>query len=208
MVDVFASSTPGAGVLSRHNCLRLRCRLRGLLQSRTDLFIQTCVATGHFTTALPILAVPITSVDTSVSDLHYNDNLVYHYSGGMALAALKRWREAEEFFELCVSAPAQVPAAIQLEAYKKLVLVQLIQYGEVRPTHVSQFFQHLTYAIDDLRSKIYPSSAVTASQRHPLRRLHQDVSRADQYAPSAHYQGAGAVCAGRARDPRSARTCN
>lgn len=98
------------------------------------------MATGHFTTALPVLAVPITSVDTSVSDLHYNDNLVYHYSGGMALGALKRWREAEEFFELCVSAPAQVPAAIQLEAYKKLVLVQLIQYGEVRPTHVSQVF--------------------------------------------------------------------
>ncbi|EIW56333.1 uncharacterized protein TRAVEDRAFT_127525 [Trametes versicolor FP-101664 SS1] len=94
------------------------------------IFLKTCVATGHFTTALPILAVPITSVDTSVSDLHYNDNLVYHYSGGMALGALKRWREAEEFFELCVSAPAQVPAAIQLEAYKKLVLVQLIQYGE------------------------------------------------------------------------------
>lgn len=163
MVGVFASSTPGAGVRSRHNCLRLRCRLRGLLQSRTDLFIQTCVATGHFTTALPILAVPITSVDTSVSDLHYNDNLVYHYSGGMALGALKRWREAEEFFELCVSAPAQVPAAIQLEAYKKLVLVQLIQYGEVRSTHVSQFFQHLTYTIDDLRSKIHASCVVATS---------------------------------------------
>ncbi|KAH9886665.1 hypothetical protein C8Q73DRAFT_714825 [Cubamyces lactineus] len=94
------------------------------------IFLKTCVATRHFTTALPVLAVPITSVDTSLSDLHYNDNLVYHYAGGIALGALKRWREAEEFFEICVSAPAQVPAAIQLEAYKKLVLVQLIQYGE------------------------------------------------------------------------------
>ncbi|KAI0772311.1 hypothetical protein BD413DRAFT_544080 [Trametes elegans] len=93
------------------------------------IFVKTCVATGHYTTALPILAVPITAVETSLSDLHYNDNLVYHYSGGVALGALKRWRESEEFFETCVSAPAQVPAAIQLEAYKKLVLVQLIQYG-------------------------------------------------------------------------------
>ncbi|KAI0633148.1 hypothetical protein C8Q77DRAFT_1058791 [Trametes polyzona] len=98
------------------------------------IFVKTCVATGYFTTALPVLAVPITSVDTALSDLHYNDNLVYHYSGGMALAALKRWREAEEFFEICVSAPAQVPAALQLEAYKKLVLVQLIQYGETSAT--------------------------------------------------------------------------
>jgi COP9 signalosome complex subunit 3 len=64
-------------------------------------------------------------------DLHYNDNLIYHYAGGMTFAALKRWNEAEEFFEICVSSPAQVPAAIQLEAYKKLILVQLISRGTV-----------------------------------------------------------------------------
>jgi COP9 signalosome complex subunit 3 len=66
-----------------------------------------------------------------MGELHYNDNLVYHYAGGMAFAALKRWEEAEEFFEICVSSPAQVPAAIQLEAYKKLTLIQLISRGAV-----------------------------------------------------------------------------
>lgn len=49
----------------------------------------------------------------------------------MAFAALKKWEEAEEFFEICVSSPAQVPAAIQLEAFKKLTLVQLISRGTV-----------------------------------------------------------------------------
>ena len=93
---------------------------------------QLCVSTRHYTTALPVLSVPITHIDTSLSELTYNDNLIYHYAGGIALGALKRWHSAEEFFEICVSAPAQVPAAIQMEAYKKLVLVQLIQYGEVR----------------------------------------------------------------------------
>jgi COP9 signalosome complex subunit 3 len=48
----------------------------------------------------------------------------------MALAALKRWTEAEEFFELVVSAPGHVPSAIQLEALKKLILVQLIAKGK------------------------------------------------------------------------------
>jgi COP9 signalosome complex subunit 3 len=67
--------------------------------------------------------------------LHYNDNLIYHYGGGIALAALKRWEEAEEFFEVVVSAPGQVPSAIQLEALKKLVLVQLIAKGKVRQKH-------------------------------------------------------------------------
>ena len=78
-----------------------------------------------------MLQIPITDIDNSLGELHYNDSLVYHYAGGMAFAALKRWEEAEEFFEICVSSPAQVPAAIQLEAYKKLTLVQLISRGTV-----------------------------------------------------------------------------
>lgn len=93
------------------------------------IFVSGCVATGHFNVALPVLQTPITEIDSSLSDLHYNDNLVYHFAGGMAFAALKRWEEAEEFFEICASSPAQVPAAIQLEAYKKLTLVQLISRG-------------------------------------------------------------------------------
>lgn len=79
--------------------------------------------------ALSVLEIPVTEIDISLGDLHYNDNLVYHYAGGMAFAALKKWEEAEEFFEICVSSPAQVPAAIQFEAYKKLTLVQLISRG-------------------------------------------------------------------------------
>lgn len=81
--------------------------------------------------ALSVLQNPITEIDSTLGDLHYNDNLVYHYAGGMIFAALKKWEEAEEFFEICVSSPAQVPAAIQFEAYKKLTLVQLISRGTV-----------------------------------------------------------------------------
>jgi COP9 signalosome complex subunit 3 len=62
--------------------------------------------------------------------LHYSDNLSYHYTGGIALAALKRWAEAEEYFEICVTSPGTHPAALQLEALKKLRLVQLISGGK------------------------------------------------------------------------------
>ncbi|EED80649.1 predicted protein [Postia placenta Mad-698-R] len=97
------------------------------------IFLTLCVATQHFTAALPVLETPITTIDMSLSDLTYNDNLVYHYAGGVALGALKRWREAEEFLEICASSPAQVPAAVQMEASKKLVLIQLILYGKTVP---------------------------------------------------------------------------
>jgi COP9 signalosome complex subunit 3 len=47
------------------------------------------------------------------------------------VAANKRWAEAEEAFEICVTSPGQAVAAIQLEALKKLKLVQLISKGTV-----------------------------------------------------------------------------
>lgn len=91
---------------------------------------QTCVSTRHFSHALPVLASPITEIDTSLCpDLAYQDNLTYHYTGGIALAALRRWKEAEEFFEICVTSPGTYPAALQMEALKKLRLVQLIATG-------------------------------------------------------------------------------
>jgi COP9 signalosome complex subunit 3 len=61
----------------------------------------------------------------------YIDNLMYHYTGGIALAALKMWAKAEEFFEICVTAPGMVPSAIQLEALKKMRLIQLISRGKI-----------------------------------------------------------------------------
>lgn len=91
----------------------------------------------NFAAALPVLESPVYQVDTKISELHWNDNLLYHYAGGVTYGALKRWREAEEFFEICVTAPAQTPASIQLEALKKLTLVQLILYGKVRWPHLS-----------------------------------------------------------------------
>ena len=52
----------------------------------------------------------------------------------MAYAALKRWAEAQEFFEICACSSGSAAAAIQMEALKKLVLVQLIHEGKVDPT--------------------------------------------------------------------------
>ncbi|KAL0958361.1 hypothetical protein HGRIS_000503 [Hohenbuehelia grisea] len=96
------------------------------------LFALSCVKTQSFTAALPLLlSHPITSVDTSLTpELTYSDNLMYHYLGGVILAALKKWDAAEDYFETCVSSPAQVPAALQLEALKKLSIIQLISKGK------------------------------------------------------------------------------
>ncbi|KAG6819781.1 hypothetical protein H0H93_008696 [Arthromyces matolae] len=81
----------------------------------------------------PDREIPITNIDTTLSpDLTYNDSLTYHYLGGIAFAALKRWSLAEDFFEIALSTPG-TPSAIQLEALKKLKLVQLIAKGKTSP---------------------------------------------------------------------------
>jgi len=116
--------------------LMVSCQLY-LSSFLTCHFLQTCVATRHFTVAIPVLAHPITTIDLSLSDLTYHDNLIYHYAGGMALAALKNWQGAEELFEICASSPGSTPSAIQMEALKKLVLVQLIYRGKVRLSFMS-----------------------------------------------------------------------
>ncbi|KAF9553594.1 hypothetical protein CPC08DRAFT_224462 [Agrocybe pediades] len=118
-----------------------------------SIFILTCVSTRNFLPTLPVLANPITEIDTTnVSpDLTYNDNLTYHYLGGVALAALKKWKEAEEYFEICVTSPGTYPSGLQMEALKKLRLVQLISCGKISGlpkytnSHLLRLFKHTPY---------------------------------------------------------------
>jgi COP9 signalosome complex subunit 3 len=152
---------------------------------------QACVSSQHYTAALPVINTPISTISLALSpDLTYNDHLVYHYTAGVAAAALRKWELAEDLLETCASAPVGrgsgggggggssfgpagpvpmmgggggggsgpgmmmnmnpsmgmgmamragprgggggEPAALQADAMKKLVLVQLIQHGAPR----------------------------------------------------------------------------
>ncbi|EIN09351.1 hypothetical protein PUNSTDRAFT_67669 [Punctularia strigosozonata HHB-11173 SS5] len=99
------------------------------------IFLHACTLANHFPPALllPVLSVPISNVSLELSDLSYTDSLVYHYLGGCAWARMKRWKDARDFFELCIGAPGTAASAIQWEAVKKLVLVQCISTGKSTP---------------------------------------------------------------------------
>ncbi|PPR06466.1 hypothetical protein CVT24_002608 [Panaeolus cyanescens] len=161
-----------------------------------SIFLMTCVTTRNFTPALPILAVPITNIDLSLSpDLTYQDNLIYHYTGGIALAALKKWSEAEEYFEICVTSPGNHPAALQFEALKKLRLVQIISKGEVgqlpkytsshlirlfRNSVYAQFLKHYPQNQTALRELVAKEKAVFASEKN-LGLINQAIARAPRW---------------------------
>ncbi|KAG8989424.1 hypothetical protein FRB95_003150 [Tulasnella sp. JGI-2019a] len=129
-------------------------------------FLRTCLKAECWSHALPVLSVPLTEVDRNLSDVTYLDNLTYQYLGGVILTVLKRYEEAEEFFENAASVPGIAVSAVQLEALKKLSLVQLILYGKTKslPKYASsalpRLFKQTPY---QLLVKNFPGSIVGLS---------------------------------------------
>ncbi|KAF7971327.1 hypothetical protein HWV62_21416 [Athelia sp. TMB] len=133
-------------------------------------FLRACVQTSHQSLALPILTtgplsppLPNTQGGKEILDtLHYTDHLAYHYSAGFALASLHQWALACEFLETVVTAPSGGGvSALQLEALKKLVIIQLIWKGAASPPMkytaplLTRLFQSSPYGSF---AKAYPNS--------------------------------------------------
>lgn len=66
------------------------------------------------------------------SKLSYKDYLRYFLYGSMVYMALKKWRKASHFLAIVISMPTLgCISMIMVEAYKKWILVGLIQNGKV-----------------------------------------------------------------------------
>lgn len=64
--------------------------------------------------------------------LSYKDYLRYFLYGGMVYMALKDWRKASHFLGIVISMPtAGAISMVMVEAYKKWVLVDLLEKGKV-----------------------------------------------------------------------------
>ncbi|KAF9041636.1 hypothetical protein BJ165DRAFT_1490169 [Panaeolus papilionaceus] len=190
------SGNPSLAIIPLQNLIQGYTPDLTYLTTIHPIFLMSCVTTRTFNPALPILSVPITNVDTNLCpDLHYTDNLIYHYAGGIALAALKRWGEAEEYFEICVTSPGNHPAALQLEALKKLRLVQVISKGEIgalpkyTSPHLLRLFRNSVYANflkhypqnqTALRELVAKEKSVFAAEKN-LGLINQAIARAPRW---------------------------
>ena len=64
--------------------------------------------------------------------LEYRDHLMYFLYGAMILMALKKWKRALLFLEIVIMSPiVNNISKIQVDAYKKWVLVSLLYKGHV-----------------------------------------------------------------------------
>ncbi|GAA5853175.1 hypothetical protein JCM8547_000226 [Rhodosporidiobolus lusitaniae] len=105
----------------------------GYLTAFHPIFLQLVLQSGSYAAAIEILQNDITDVDKTVYPIKYQDHLTYHYLGGTVLALLGEYSRAAELLEIAVCAPGQVASMIQIDAFKKLVLVQLLAYGKTQP---------------------------------------------------------------------------
>ncbi|KAH0538475.1 hypothetical protein FGG08_004924 [Glutinoglossum americanum] len=129
------------------------------LTSNHVLFARLCLDAKTFRHALPILerdiqefpsvSKPVNSLPASVSQfsssyihaasgltdkLTYRHHLEYHLFGALIYLGLKKWERGLEFLTFVIAAPTSGPAsAIQVEAYKKWVLVGLLHHGGPMP---------------------------------------------------------------------------
>eukprot|EP00095_Tigriopus_kingsejongensis_P012377 maker-scaffold190_size271632-snap-gene-1.29 protein:Tk12377 transcript:maker-scaffold190_size271632-snap-gene-1.29-mRNA-1 annotation:"hypothetical protein BRAFLDRAFT_275202" len=88
-----------------------------------------CLSAKNFNPAMGFLATDFTDITFDASS-ECKYILLYYYYGGMILLALKNYSRALHFFEICVTTPAVSVSHIMLEAYKKLILVALIEQGD------------------------------------------------------------------------------
>ncbi|KAH9038519.1 hypothetical protein EDB85DRAFT_1932770 [Lactarius pseudohatsudake] len=204
-----ALGTDKAAIAPLHDLLTRYAPDLSFLTPIHPIFVTTCATTSFFTAALPVLAVPISQISTTLCpDLRYQDHLIYHYVGGIVFTALKRYAEAAEFFELCASAPvapptggtsvargpsqgplgismggigigmgmgmmmmppgpgsryfnfsSSDPSMFQVEAAKKLLLVQLILHGKALPLpkYTHPIVANLKGTVYNALARVYPN---------------------------------------------------
>ncbi|KAI8923463.1 hypothetical protein BC831DRAFT_470998 [Entophlyctis helioformis] len=97
------------------------------------LCLKHCILAKNYRAARPLVDTPVTDISSPVAPIRVQDFLLYHYYGGLVYVGTKSFRNAQQFFEICLHAPSNVPSAIQIEAYKRFVLVSLLLNGEAPP---------------------------------------------------------------------------
>ncbi|EWC46713.1 hypothetical protein DRE_03958 [Drechslerella stenobrocha 248] len=93
-------------------------------------FVKKCLDSRCFRAALPILDVDIEEFPPKGDkEVTYRDVLHYYIYGAMIYMAMKKWRRASDFLQFVLSYPGGGVSQIQVDAFKKFVLVTLLIEG-------------------------------------------------------------------------------
>ncbi|KAF8477350.1 hypothetical protein BDZ91DRAFT_774020 [Kalaharituber pfeilii] len=95
-------------------------------------FVQKCLEARCYRDACTILDMDVTEFPSrkEAKDIGYQDVVSYFLYGGMIYIGLKNWRRAMDYLTYAVAYPGNACSSIQLEAYKKYLLVGLLLEGK------------------------------------------------------------------------------
>ncbi|XP_046849535.1 COP9 signalosome complex subunit 3-like [Xenia sp. Carnegie-2017] len=93
--------------------------------------MQLCLLAKCFKPALPFLNENIVEIMREDCVDESRQFLLYFYYGGMIFTALKKFDRALFFYEIAITTPASDISYIMLNAYKKFILVSLIEHAKI-----------------------------------------------------------------------------
>ncbi|TKY85200.1 hypothetical protein EX895_006280 [Sporisorium graminicola] len=113
---------------------------------------------------------PLIDADTTITPLTQSDVLQYFYYAALIYIKLERLHDAIDALETCISSPAVAISAIHMDAYKKLVLVQLLADGKTSPVPqytpqaITRSFKQLAQPYASFSSAYERSDALSADE--------------------------------------------
>lgn len=141
-------------------------------------FLQACVYAGHYAYAERSVTGTWPRPTGTVS---VRNVLRYFYLRGVVHLACQRWELAVRCFRTCLCVPSEVVSAVQLAAWKKLVLVQcLVETDDAvaQPTTLPSPTSTCVYRF--INAAVTESKAKAANQQHgtttPARGAPEDAS--------------------------------
>jgi COP9 signalosome complex subunit 3 len=91
-----------------------------------------CLKAHHYRAAIPVLDTPVFSIDPKATGIEPKEYLEYFYFAGTVCIGLKRFSQALDMFQQGLTCPSQILSAVQIETFKKYVLLCCLAYGEFK----------------------------------------------------------------------------
>lgn len=91
--------------------------------------VRQCCILRTYDVAIPLLAQPIHHIPRE-AHLTYHDHLLYHFYGALCLIAVGQLKRALSCLKMVLGAGGRNTSRIQLEAYRKYLLINLIHTGK------------------------------------------------------------------------------
>lgn len=105
---------------------------RHLITAVHPAFVLCCIKSKCYHAALPVIDHSIFEVNSDDDNpFDAKDNLLYHYYAGIVFIGCKRRARALECLQMALTSPSQALSSIQVECFKKYILLSLLVHGKV-----------------------------------------------------------------------------